>query len=101
MRDKGGGAWEHWVSCPYQETEAQRGSFLRSILSRLLSQAVSCGCQDEGKGGALQEICVQSLGQEDSLEKGMATHSSILAWRTPMDRGAWQARVLGIAKSWS
>ena len=32
---------------------------------------------------AMQEIWVQSLGQEDPLEKGMATHSSILAWRTP------------------
>ena len=30
---------------------------------------------------AMQETCVQSLGQEDPLEKGMATHSSILAWR--------------------
>ena len=32
---------------------------------------------------AMQEICVQSLGGEDPLEKGMATHSSILAWRIP------------------
>ena len=32
---------------------------------------------------AVQEIWVQSLGQEDPLEKGMATHSSILAWRIP------------------
>ena len=32
---------------------------------------------------AMQEIQVQSLDQEDPLEKGMATHSSILAWRTP------------------
>ena len=31
----------------------------------------------------MQETCVQSLGQEDPLEKGMATHSSILAWRIP------------------
>ena len=30
-----------------------------------------------------------TLGQEDPLEEGMATHSSILAWRIPMDRGAW------------
>ena len=33
------------------------------------------------------ETWVQSLGWEDSLEEGMATHSNILAWRTPMDRG--------------
>ena len=32
---------------------------------------------------AMQEICVQSLGGEDPLEKGMATHFSILAWRIP------------------
>ena len=37
----------------------------------------------DGKESARQEIQVQSLGQEDSLEKEMATHSSLLAWRTP------------------
>ena len=45
------------------------------------------------------ETQVQSLGQEDLLEKDMATHSSILAWRIPMDRGSWGATVLGITKS--
>ena len=39
------------------------------------------------------------LGQEDLLEEGMATHSSILAWRIPLDRGAWQATVPGATKS--
>ena len=37
----------------------------------------------------MQETRVRSLGQEDPLEKEMATHSSILAWRIPMDGGAW------------
>ena len=37
----------------------------------------------------VQETWVQSLDQEDPLEEGMATHSSILAWRIPVDRGAW------------
>ena len=37
---------------------------------------------------AVQETQVRSLGWEDPLEKGMATHSDILAWRIPMDRGA-------------
>ena len=37
------------------------------------------------------ETWVRSLGWEDTLEEGMATHSSILAWRIPMGRGAWQA----------
>jgi len=36
-----------------------------------------------------------------SLEEGMETHSSILAWRIPMDRGTWQTIVLGVAKSWT
>ena len=35
----------------------------------------------------------QSLGREDPLEEGIATHSSILAWRIPMDQGAWQTTV--------
>ena len=38
-------------------------------------------------------------GQEDPLEEGMATHSSVLAWRILMDRGAWRATVHGVAKS--
>jgi len=42
---------------------------------------------------------VQSLGWEDPLEEGMATHYSILVWRIPMDRGAWRATVYGVAKS--
>ena len=42
---------------------------------------------------AMRETWVQSLGWEDTLEQGMATHSSILAWRIPMDRGAWRATI--------
>ena len=38
----------------------------------------------------MKETQVQSLGQEDPLEKEMATHSRILAWKNPMDRGGWQ-----------
>ena len=48
---------------------------------------------------AMRETWVQSLGWEDPLEEGTATHSSILAWRIPMDRGAWWATVHGVAKS--
>ena len=48
---------------------------------------------------AIQETCVRSLGWEDPLEEGMATQSRILAWRIPMDRGAWQATVHGVTKS--
>ena len=45
------------------------------------------------------ETWVRSLGWEDSLEEGKATHSSILAWRIPMDRVAWWATIQGVAKS--
>ena len=47
---------------------------------------------------AVQETRVQSLGQEDRLEKGMATHSSILAWRIPWPG---ERQVHGVAKSWT
>ena len=50
---------------------------------------------------AMQETQVRFLGLEDPLKKGMAIHSSILAWRIPMDRGAWWATVHGDAKSWT
>ena len=48
---------------------------------------------------AMREIWVVSLGWEDPLEEGMATHSSILAWRIPEDRGACWATVHGVTKS--
>ena len=48
---------------------------------------------------AMQETWVQSLGWEDALEQEIATHSSILAWQIPIDRGAWWAKVHGVAKS--
>ena len=50
---------------------------------------------------AVWETQVRSLGLEDPLEKGMATHWSILSWRISMDRGAWQAAVYGVTKSWT
>ena len=49
----------------------------------------------------VQETCVPSLSWEDPLEEGMATYSSILAWRIPRDRGAWQTIVHGVSKSWT
>ena len=48
---------------------------------------------------ALQKTWVRSLDWEDPLEEDMAIYSSILAWRIPMDRGAWQAAVHGVSKS--
>ena len=48
---------------------------------------------------AVREAWVRSLGREDHLEEGMTTHSSILAWRIPMDKGAWWAAVHGVTES--
>ena len=48
---------------------------------------------------AMQEAQVLSLGWEDPLEERTATHSGILSWRIPMDRGAWRVIVPGVSKS--
>ena len=50
---------------------------------------------------AVWETWIRSLGGEEPLEEGMVTHSSILAWGIPMDRGAWWATVHGVSKSWT
>ena len=49
---------------------------------------------------AMWETLVWSLSQEDPLGEGMAIHSTILAWRIPMEKGAWWATVNGVAQSW-
>ena len=48
---------------------------------------------------AMLETWVQSLSWGDPLEEGLTIHSNILAWKIPMDRGAWKAPVHGVAKS--
>jgi len=55
----------------------------------------------DGKESSLGiwETWIQSLGWKDPLEESMTTHTSILAWRIPMDRGAWWATVRGVPKS--
>ena len=51
---------------------------------------------------AMQETQVRSLSQEDPLEKGMATHSSILAWRIPWtEETDGLHTICGVAKSWT
>ena len=58
----------------YQEVESLRTSLVAQMVKRLPT---------------MQETWVRSLGWEDPLEKQMATHSSTLAWKNPMDRGLW------------
>ena len=47
----------------------------------------------------MQETRVQSLDQEDPLEKELETHSSVLAWKTPWTEEPWRATVYGVAES--
>ena len=47
---------------------------------------------------AMRETWLQSLGWEDALKEGIAIYCSILAWRIPMDRGAWWTTVRAVAK---
>ena len=56
------------------------------------------GGSDGKESPTMQEIHVQSLGWEDPLEEGTATHSNILVWRTPMDIGTWWTTVHGVAE---
>ena len=48
---------------------------------------------------AMQKIWVQSLGQEESLDKEMATHASILAWRIPWTEEPGELQSMGVTKS--
>ena len=74
-------------------------SLLSSFLSLLRTVYPSLVAQMVKNFPVMQGTRVQSLGQKDPLEKGMATLSSILAWRIPMDRRAWRATLHGAAQS--
>ena len=65
----------------------------------LAPQEVSLAAQTVKSPPAMQETWVQSLGWEDSVEKGMATQSSTLAWRIPWTEESVGALVHGVAKS--
>ena len=58
------------------------------------SDCVPAGSESTCKAGDKGSIPIE----EDPLQEGMATHPNILAWRIPMDRGAWRAVVHGVAK---
>ena len=69
------------------------------FMDQVSSFTVSLVAQSVKDLPAVQETQVQSLAWEDPLEKEMATHSSIFAWKNLMDRGAWWAAVHGVTKS--
>ena len=71
----------------------------RPIVIWLVFSMVFPGGLDIKNLPAMWDNLVQSLSWEDSLEKGMATHFNILAWRIPMDRRSWWATFHEVAKS--
>ena len=82
----------------------------RALVFHIVDSPIHVATKNEGFPGSSvvknppalqepQETQVRSLGWEDPLEEEMATHFSILAWKNPMDRGAWWATVHGVVKS--
>ena len=87
-----------WEVHPF--TRQESGQTAASLLLSEAAGALSTDRLPRWKNPqAVQETQVQSLGREDPLEKGMATHPNILAWRIPMDRRARWATVHGVAES--
>ena len=70
-------------------------------MNRIMLLAGFPGDTDDKESACNAGDLSRSLGWVDLLEKEMATHPSMLAWRTPRDRGAWQTTVHGITKSWT
>ena len=64
-------------------------SFIHFTCTFLILSLGFPGGSEVKVSACMQETQVRSLGREGPLEKEMATHSSILTWRIPMDRGAW------------
>ena len=82
------------VEVSIRGNNSSRGFLGSFVVKNLLSK------QESGKVVKnLLSKWVWSLGREDLLEKEMATHSSILAWRIPIDQGAWRATGHGISES--
>ena len=85
-------AWNKTLCTGKAETKTKETSTTVTTNSNMDIYSSNTSKQDE------QGLKIQ-LPSMQGLEEGMATHSSILAWRIPMDRGAWRATVLGVAKS--
>ena len=78
---------------------AQRRTRLKQLSSSSSYLWASLVAQTVKNLPTMRETWILSLGWEDLLEEGMATHSSFLALENPMDRGARLATVLGVTKS--
>ena len=87
--------------CPFLKHHTGKLSYPWSITefrNELVSQWASLVAQTVTNLPAMQETQVQSLGQEDSLEKGMATHSSILDWRIPWTEEPGRLQSMGLQR---
>jgi len=89
VQDSGGRGCLSWTTQNQRPKQLERWIRVRASL---VAQTVK-------NVPAMWKTWVGPLGWEDPLEKGNATHSSILAWKIPMDRGAWRATVHGVAES--
>ena len=77
-----------WVTHGWKDFDMSQWVQLRPLLK--WNSRASLVAQMIKNPPAMEETWVRSLGWENTLEEGMATHTSILAWRISMDRGAWQ-----------
>ena len=87
--------------CPFLKHHTGKLSYPWSITefrNELVSQWASLVAQTVTNLPAMQETQVQSLGQEDSLDKGMATHSSILDWRIPWTAEPGRLQSMGLQR---
>ena len=82
------------------QTEPQMLQVFAENISPRHSWGLPCGSVVKNLP-ARQEMQVQSLGQEDSLEKKMATDSSILAWEIPWTEEPDGLQSMGLQKSWT
>ena len=73
---------------------------LSQLCTQLSFQGGASGKEPTCQCRRCNKLKAQSLGRKNPLEKGMATHSCILAWRI-LDRGAWWATVHRVAQSWT
>ena len=99
--DHNGLVWKRWPYAPHTTSRAHQETLNVKPYAHKTIQlhGASMVAQVVKRLPAIRETQVQSLGREDPLEKEMATHSSTLAWKTPLARGAWGATVHGVPKS--
>ena len=89
MANAGASKDVRWIVCPFSEL-SEFDWLYASVVAQMVQNLP-----------AMPETQVQSLGWENPLEEGIVTHSSILAWRIPMDRGTWRGTIHGVTMSWT